>query len=139
MLTNLLNTNEIKNAAGTEQEFQSQGTDGRSHSYSLIGESPALPHRLRISHLESGAGLKLTRRSMVRFDKTVQSTVDAATPVTISAYAVVQLPVGAMVSDAEFKNVLANLVSFLASNGSDTTIKFDGSGTGSAVLLAGSI
>lgn len=85
MLSNTLNTNEIKNAAGTEQEFQRLSQADRETVFGLITESPALPHRLSIKHQESGSGLTKRRRSVVRFDKTVMSTVDTAVPVTVSA------------------------------------------------------
>lgn len=139
MLANTLNTNEVKNAAGTEVEFQSLGINGRSHEFAAIGESPALPHRLKVSHQETGKGLKLTRRSVVRFDKTIVSTVDNATPVTISFYAVAVIPVGALAAITEATNVCAELNSFMASLGASATILYDGTGNGSASLLNGGI
>jgi hypothetical protein len=139
MLSNTLVTNEIKNAAGTEQEFQRISMGTRSTEFALSTESPSLPHRLLISHVESGSGINKRRRSLVRFNKTVVSTVDAATPVVISAYAVVDLPVGAMTAGTEFTNVLANLMSFCASLGASTTILYDGTGNGAQVLLSGQL
>jgi thymidine phosphorylase len=139
MLSNTLNTNEIKNAAGTEVEFSRLSTAARSTVFAQIAETPSLPHRLTISHLESGAGLKLRRRSLVRFDKTVISGVDSVTPITISAYAVVDLPVGAMSAITEGTNTVAELMSFLASLGASTTILYDGTGNGAAALLSGGL
>ena len=88
MLSNTLNTNEVKNAAGTEQEFGRISSSERQTVFALLTESPSAPHRLTVSHLESGSGLTKRRRSLVRFDKTVISSVDSVTPVTVSAYAV---------------------------------------------------
>lgn len=139
MLSNTLNTNEIKNSAGTEVEFSRLSTSDRKTVFSQISESPALPHRLSISHVESGAGIKLRRRSVVRFDKTIVSTVDTSTPVTISAYAVVDIPVGAILAMSEPTHVLAELMSFLASLGASTTILYDGTGNGAAALLQGGL
>jgi hypothetical protein len=139
MLSNTLNTNEIKNAAGTEQEFQHLDQDGRSHEFALISESPALPHRLKVQHLESGTGINKRRRSVVRFDKTIMSTVDATLPVTVSAYAVIDAPIGALTANTEMANVLANLMSFLATTGGGTTVLFDGTGNGASVLLSGGL
>jgi hypothetical protein len=139
MLNNTLNTNEVKNSAGTEVEFQSLGIQGRSHEYAAIAESPALPHRLKVSHQETGKGIKLTRRSVVRIDKTIVSTVDNVTPVTISFYVVAVIPVGALATIAEAANVNAELLSFCASLGASTTILYDGTGNGSSVLLNGGI
>jgi hypothetical protein len=139
MLSNTLNTNEIKDAAGAEQEFQRLSQGVRSTEFGLIAEPPAKPHRLRISHLESGAGLKLRRRSVVRFDKTVISDVDNVTPVVVSSYMVTDAPVGALVAQTEIKNVQANLMSFVANTGADTTIKFDNTGNGAKTLLDGGL
>jgi len=140
MLANTLNTNEIKNSAGTEVEFSrlSQGPD-RTTVFAQISETPSAPHRLTIKHLETGKGLNLRRRSLVRFDKTVISTVDSETPVVVSAYAVLDSPVGAITANSEPANVLAELMSFLASLGANTTILFDGTGNGAATLLSGQL
>jgi len=139
MLSNTLNTNEIKNAAGAEIEFQHQQQTDRARVFAQINESPALPHRLSIQHQETGNGIKKRRRSVVRFDKTIVSTVDLATPITISAYAVVDFPVGAVVADTEFANVVAELISFLSTTGAGTTVLFDGTGNGSTALIKGSL
>jgi hypothetical protein len=139
MLSNTLNTNEIKNSAGTEVEFSRLSTNERSTTYSQIGESPSAPHRLTIAHQETGTGMKKRRRSLVRFDKTVVSGVDSVTPITVSAYAVLDFPIGASTSSAEAANVVAELMSFLASLGASTTILYDGTGNGAASLLAGSL
>lgn len=133
-----LNTNEIKNAAGTEQEFQRLSTNGRSTEFGNIAETPALPHRLKISHLETGSGLNKRRRSVVRFDKTVVSTVDSETPVTVSAYVVLDAPVGALAANTEMANVLANVGSFCHTLAT-TTHLYDGTGNGAAALLSGGL
>lgn len=140
-LSNTLETNEIKDAAGLEKEFQRLG-DGptpRSTVFALKSESPSLPHRLNIAHQEQGTGLKKRRRSLIRFDKTVISTVDSVTPVTVSAYAVLDAPVGAMAANTEFANVLAELMSFMASLGASTTILYDCTGNGAKTLLDGGL
>ena len=139
MLSNTLNTNEIKNAAGTEVEFSRLSTSARSTEFAQIGETPALPHRLTISHQEAGSGITKRRRSLVRFDKTVISTVDLVTPVTVSAYAVFDFPVGAMAAITEGTNVVAELMSFMASLGASTTILYDGTGNGANALLTGGL
>lgn len=139
MLSNTLNTNEIKNSAGTEVEFSRLSTSARSTVFSQIGETPSLPHRLTISHQETGQLLKARRRSVVRIDKTVISGVDSSTPVTVSAYVVMDIPVGAMTSIAEATNAIAELLSFCASLGASTTILYDGTGNGAAALLNGGL
>jgi hypothetical protein len=140
MLANTLNTNEIKNSAGTEVEFQriSQGPN-RETVYAQITETPSLPHRLSIKHVESGSGINLRRRSLVRFDKSVASTVDSTKTVTISAYAVLDTPAGALLANTEPTHVIAELNSFLSSLGASTTILYDGTGNGAVTLLSGGL
>lgn len=139
MLANTLNTNEVKNSAGVEVEFTRLSTSQRSTTFAQVSESPSAPHRLTISHSETGAGMKLRRRSLVRFDKTVISAVDSVTPITVSAYAVLDFPAGASTTSAEAANVLAELMSFLASTGATTTILYDGTGNGAKTLLEGGL
>lgn len=138
-LPTTLNTNEVKDSAGAEIEFQRLSSVDRKLVFAKIGETPSLPHRLTISHLETGVGLKARRRSLVRVDKTSISTVDSVTPVTFSAYIVLDAPVGAVTAMTEGATVLANLMSFVSSLGASTTILYDGTGNGSAALLAGSL
>lgn len=139
MLSNTLVTNEVKNSAGTEVEFGRIATGNRTTEFAAVSEAPSAPHRLRISHQEVGAGIKLRRRSVVRFDKTVISSVDSVTPVTISAYAVLDHPVGALTANTEPTHVVAELMSFLASLGANTTILYDGTGNGATTLLSGGL
>lgn len=139
MLNNTLNTNEIKNAAGVEQEFERLWSEGRATEFRLIGENPALEHRLRIKHVETGSGLTKRRRSLVRFDVMSISDVDNVTPVTSSAYGVTDTPIGATQTNAKIAEALANLMSFLCTTGAGTTVLFDGSGNGASVLLNGGL
>jgi hypothetical protein len=139
VLSNSLVTNEVKNSSGTEVEFSRIAISDRATEFQMVSELPSSPHRLKISHLESGTGLNRRRRSLVRFDKTVISSVDSETPVTVSAYAVLDSPVGALTANTEPTHVLAELMSFLASLGASTTILYDGTGNGAAALLAGGL
>jgi len=139
MLSNTLNTNEIKNSAGTGIAFQRLSTEARKTLFAQTTEGPSLPHRLSIAHQESGSGLKARRRSVVRIDKTVMSTVDTTVPCTISAYLVLDAPVGALVANSEMINVVAEVLSFCATTGAATTVLFDGTGNGAATLLNGGL
>jgi len=139
MLSNSLNTNEIKNSAGTEVEFSRLSVSDRQTVFAQMSETPSQPHRLTIQHQEIGSGMKLRRRSVIRVDKTVISGVDSATPVTVSAYTVLDFPIGASSSAAEAANVLAELISFIATTGADTTVLFNGTGNGSKALLEGGL
>lgn len=139
MLSNTLNTNEIKNSAGTEVEFSRLSTSERATVFAQISETPSAPHRLMISHQEAGVGMKKRRRSVLRVDKTTISGVDSTTPITTSAYVVLDHPVGASLTNAEAANVLAEVMSFLATTGAGTTVLFDGTGNGAAALLSGGL
>jgi len=140
MLSNNLNTNEVKNAAGTEVEFEHlEFPPGRARVFSMIGENPSLPHRLSISHEETGTGNKRRRRSRIRFDKTKLSEVDSVTPITGSVYVVSDAPVGHLTTTALIKDLVAELNSFLSTTGAGTTVLFDGTGSGANVLIQGSL
>jgi len=139
MLTNTLNTNEVKNAAGTEEEFTRLSIEARSTIFARINETPSLPHRLTISHTESGTGVNKRRRSVVRVDKTIAGQIDTTQPMRASVYCVADLPVGNQSTTALSADVIANLVSFLASLGASTTILYDGTGNGAASLISGGI
>lgn len=140
MLNDTLSSNEIKNSAGTGVAFTRQRIADRETYFAQTGtEGTALLHRLSIKHTETGAGFNRRRRSVVRIDKTSISLVDDVTPITTSAYVVLDAPVGANETTAEMATVLAELNSFMASLGASTTILYDGSGNGSQVLINGGL
>jgi len=137
MLTNTLNTNEVKDRAGTEVEFTRLSTDKRATEFAQITETPSLPHRLVISHAETGTGSKRVRRSLVRVDKTILGT--DGTPVTSSAYSVVVIPIGNLSAYDVSKDALAELMSFCSTTGAATTVLFDCTGNGASALINGSL
>jgi len=139
MLPNTLNTNEIKNAAGAECEFQHLQQVDRTRIFGLITEAPYLPYRLKIAHREIGLGIKRRRQSAIRFDKSVVSTVDNLTIASVVAQLTIDAPVGALIATTEMANVLANILSFCATTGAGTTVLFDCTGNGAAALLNGGI
>jgi hypothetical protein len=138
MLSNTLNTNEIKNAGAAEVEFQRLLINARETVFGQISETPSLPHRLSIKHTETGEGIKKRRRSLVRVDKTSMSGVDSTLPITNSAYIVLDTPVGASANGTEAANVLAELTSFVATLATSTFV-YDGTGNGAAALLSGGL
>lgn len=139
MLTNTLNTNEIKNAAGTEVEFTRLSIGDRTTEFAQTTESPSTPNRLKISHQEIGAGVTKRRRSLVRFDKSSTGQVDTTTTMRASFQMVADVPVGNMTSTALIADVVAQGMSFLASLGASTTILYDGTGNGASCLINGGI
>jgi len=132
-----LTTNEVKNSSGTEVEFLRMSVVDRKLIFAKSGEVPDAPHRITVSHSESGVGVAARRRSLLRVDQTVSGA--SAAPRVISAYVVVDIPVGDITTYNDVKNVIANLISLLASTGADTTIKFDCSGYGATALSDGSL
>jgi hypothetical protein len=139
MLSNTLNTNEIKNSAGTEQEFGRLSSEARATEYGNLTETPSAPHRFSVKHTEIGTGLSKRRRSLIRFDKSVTGQVDTETAAQTSAYIVMDIPIGNLTAYDEPKNVLANLMSFCATTGAGTTVLFDCSGNGATALINGSL
>lgn len=139
MLTNTLNTNEVKNAAGTEVEFTRLSIGDRKTEFAMISETPALPNRLVISHQETGTGLNRRRRSVVRFDRTTAGEVDTTVNVKSSCYLVADLPIGNLAASTAPKAVLAQLIAFVASLGASTTILYDCTGNGADCLINGGI
>lgn len=135
-----LNTNEVKNSAGTELEFTRRSTGpGSALEFAYSAEVPSLPYRLLINHQEIGSGVKRVRRSRVGFNRTLISTVDSVTPAMIQCYTVCVVPVGHLAASTEVANVIANQMSFLASLGASTTILYDCTGNGASTLLNGSL
>jgi hypothetical protein len=138
-LANTLNTNEIKDNAGTEVEFEFRRGDGSSKEFKKITELPGFPHRLKVSHNESGAGVSKRRRSVLRFDLANTGYVDATKQIQTSAYLVLDIPVGNIGAYTDAAKVLANLMSFVATTGAASTVLFDGTGTGAAALINGTL
>lgn len=139
MLPDSLNTNQVKNSAGTEVEFSLNHRGNGQALFSKVGGNPSARHLLSIGHQETGTGVNRIRRSKVRFDYEVYSDLDPTKVVTISAYANLVIPVGHLTTFTSAKDCLANLNSFLATTGAGTTVLFDGTGSGSVALLDGSL
>ena len=134
-----LNTNQIKKADGAEVEFTHRRQEGTLHEYLQVGEAPGQPHRLRIQHEETGSGTSRVRRTLVRFDKSQQGQTDTTKTITCSAYLYLVIPVGNINDYQLAKDTLAELMSFMASTGADTTIKFDCTGTGASAAINGTL
>lgn len=139
MLSDLLNTNEIKNYSGTEVEFSRWTIGPTSTEFRAISANPSLTPILRIGHTESGKGIDRVRRSVVRFDYPAIGMVDTTKTCMSSAYCVGVVPIGQLTDINYPKMPLAMLMSFLATTGAATTVLFDGTGNGAKVILEGSL
>jgi hypothetical protein len=137
MLATNLTTNEVKDSAGTEVEFNRIAALDRSVTFAKSGENPSQPYRLKVSHLETGASSARRRRSLVRFDVPVTG-VDGKIE-NVAAYTVVDAPVGNIAAVTSITTAVAHLISFLATTGAATTVLFDGTGSGSAALINGTL
>lgn len=133
MLSNTLVTNEVKDAAGVEVEFERISMSGQQTIYRKVGEAAGLPYRLTISHSRSGKDNNAIRSSVVRFDVTSENT--AGVKVATEAHVVLRFPEGVADNYDDAKKCLAHLMSFIANTGADTAIKFDCTGNGAATLL----
>lgn len=131
----VLNTNEIKNSAGTEVEFTRKSTQGSTVEYAQITEAPNREHRMRIAHQMIGAAEEERRRSNLRISKEITGVSGKVRLVTGSL--TMDIPTGDISDYTEPKNVMAELLSFCASTGADTTIKFDCTGNGADALVNG--
>lgn len=132
-----LNTNEVKNSAGTEVEFTRYSSEGRTLIFAKASEVPSEPHRLKISHQETGTGSSAVRRSLCRIDMTVPGL--SGKNVVVSAYAVLVIPIGELGNLVDPTNAMAELNSFLSTTGAGTTVLFDGSGSGTSALINGTM
>lgn len=139
MLPANLNTNEVKDRAGVELEFNRIATADRRAEFQKVNEVPAQPFRISINHQDIGSGTTRRRRSVVRVDKTIIGHVDSAKSVQLSAYIVSDYPVGNLTNMNDGKDVLAALLSLCASTGATTTILYDCTGYGAAALINGEI
>lgn len=138
MLNNNLNTNEVKDSAGLEVEFQHlRYPTPQSREFSKVGELYNLPHRLIVSHQEVGANLLRRRRSMYQVRKSVVG-VSGATVVIVSTHSI-DIPVGDLNSNDEVENVMAEGGSFGFLDGTGTTFLFAGTGLGCVALKDGSL
>lgn len=139
MLSDLLNTNEIKNYSGVEVEFSRYTIGPTSTEFRAIAASPSLTPVLKIGHTESGKGIDRIRRSVVRFDYPAIGQVDINKSCMSSFYTVGVVPIGQLTDFNIPKMPLAFLMSFLATTGAGTTVLFDGTGNGAKVVLEGSL
>jgi hypothetical protein len=138
MLSNNLNTNEVKNAAGAEVEFQHLSyPTPTSREFAAIGEAYNLPHRLRVAHREVGSGLTKRRQSNVRIAKSVAGVSGEVRQVICNIS--VDIPIGDLNSNDEVENVLAEMGSFCFLTGANDTFIYAGTGNGSVALKDGSL
>jgi len=138
MLSDTLVTNEVKDAAGAEIEFERMTTKDRSTEFFKKGELPGAEHRLQVSHQEVGSGINRRRRSRVGFS-IISMGKDTLTPVTNSCYIVLDTPIGNQATYDDAKKVVANLLSFCATTGAATVVLFDCTGSGAKSLIEGSL
>jgi hypothetical protein len=139
-LANTLNTNEIKNAAGTEVEFQRLRTGDWNAEFAVITESPAFPYRMKISHQEIGSGASKRRRSNITFKTVTTGQIDTTKLKQDSCSLTLDRMIGnENDSGAVAKALIANMLSFVGTTGAGTTVLFDCSGTGASNLLSGGI
>ena len=117
-----LNTNEVKDTAGTSITFERAFVEGSKIVYQKLNQAPNAEHNLTVAYSESGVGLKARARSVTRVDYT-HLAADGVTMVTTTAYEVLDSPIGAIANNDGSKMALANLHSFCAGNGTAGLLK----------------
>jgi len=137
MLNITLNTNEVKNSSGTEVEFTSMDSSGRTREFQQIAETPNLRHRLQIAHREAGSAEDNRRQSKIGIFKEVTGA--SGKKRVVRCNLTIDAPVGDLSSDTEIKNVIAEVLSFCATTGAGTTVLFDCSGNGASLLVSGAL
>lgn len=136
MLPDILNTNEVKNAAGVEVEFARRLTEGSTTEFKQVAETPNLPHRVALKHSETGKGVKLVRRSV---QQVVYTSIGVdGNPCSTVCNISMLIPVGNLSSDAAPKACLAEAGSLCFTLGTNTFL-YDGTGNGAKALLNGDL
>jgi hypothetical protein len=134
-----LTTNEVKNAAGTEIEFTRIGFDPQGRlQFKASSEAPNRPHRITVAHREVGEGVKKRRESVIQLRLEVDD--GGAVPITdhVIAQITVRAPIGIAPDAGNWTAALAELGSFVFTTGTNTFL-YDGTGTGAAALIAGTL
>lgn len=135
MLNNTLNTNEIKNTAGTAQIFERVRLGpGNTTQFKLSAETLGNPYRLDVKHERVGKGQDERRRSAIIFSATDEDVADGTKYQTRCTLTIDQ-PTGRADDNTTLAILIANMLSFCATTGAGTTVLFDGSGNGAKVLL----
>lgn len=134
--TDLL-TNEVKDRAGAEVEFEHLSLDGREHLYKKKGAAPNQPVILRIAHQVNGTGIEAVRRSVVRVDATLTGA--SGKPRNMFVQKTWSIPEGDLADLNLAKDLSAMIDSFCATTGAATTVLFDGSGSGDSAGINGTV
>jgi len=137
-LSDNLNTNELKNAAGVEVEFTRFGGEGRTRLWQPVSVIPALPQILTVQHREIGAGFDRRRQSNITLYISTVGTKDATKIVKNKVSVSCDVPVGNINDFSDIKYCLACVGSLLYTNGTNTFV-YDGSTPGAAALANGTI
>lgn len=134
-LPNDLLTNEVKDRAGVEVEFNYFSRDLREMIYTRKGVAPSLECFLKVKHQDVGTGSATVQRSLVRVDGAFVG--KSGKLCVASVYKNAVIPKGEL-DDLNFiLDLNAMLNSFCALTGAGTTLLFDGSGTGDYALTHG--
>lgn len=138
MLNNTLSSGEVKNASAANEVFEQIRMLDNKRVFRNISYPAGQPCDLTIGHQEIGDGIAKRRRSVIRFDKTFVGGVDATKLATVSAYVVLDSPIGNFSTNTYPKEVIAHVMQLLASDGvGGVAIVHDCTGKGAQTLLNG--
>lgn len=133
----VLNTNEVKNAAGTEVEFTRSGGQGMTVEYTQINAPPNRDHLIRLANQVLGTGEEERRRSNLKITKEVTGVSGKVRTIIWSL--TMDIPIGDIADYTEPKNVMAEGLSFCATTGAATTVLFDCTGYGADAIVNGRV
>lgn len=139
MLPAHLVTNEVKNAAGVEIEFNRTRNSDTGVGFSVKVPNPQLPHKVDFDHQIVGEGTSQRRRSRQRVEYTVPGCTDATKKAVCVCNITLDVPIGNIENFDAAKMALANSIALLASTGADTVVKFDCTGVGADCLINGTL
>jgi hypothetical protein len=137
-LADNLNTNELKNEAGTEVEYLNFDKGSRMKEWFKSGEVPGLPSHLKIQHREIGEGVDKKRQSNISLYITEIGSVDTTKQAKSIGSFSTTVPIGNIPNFAKITTVMACLGSLCYTNGTNTFV-YDGTTPGAAALINGTI
>lgn len=144
MLPTNLNNYEVKNNIGAAVAFSRRSNWENKVVFISDESTPRLPTELSVAHTITGTGLNSRRRSAARLDRSVQLLEGTSYETRIakcSFYCVSDIPIGCMdtYDEAIMAGALLGSFMFLAPHSTNAVFKFDGTSTGFAALINGTL
>jgi hypothetical protein len=137
MLPLNLTTNEVKNSAGTEVEFDRQEANGRLVKYTKKGAPPNLDNTISVSHTVLGTGVDERRRTAIL--GYLEVTGASGVKRIIRVNHTYDIPIGDIANYTDVITLDAQVGSFTYLDGTGTTFLFAGTGVGASAAVNGTV